>query len=78
MAWTSVGAIAESRSLVKLAESLVCDSRRVFSRKIGVASSATTGDVPEGALGPSGTLAVNIADSKVWMLNSAGTWVELI
>lgn len=77
MAWTSAGSAAESRSLVKLAESLVSDTRRVFSRKCGIVASETTADEPSGSLGLAGTLAVNIADSKVWMLNGSDIWVEL-
>jgi len=69
MAWLSVDKFTESRSVKKWVEHEFYAGHRVFDRRAAFITSMLAGDDPTGMLKtvPYGTVAVNMADKKVWI-----------
>ena len=78
MAWLSVDKFTESRSVKKWVENEFYQGHRVFDRRAAFITSMLAGDDPTGMLKtvPYGTVAVNMADKKVW-IHDATTIVDV-
>jgi len=72
MAWLSVEAATESRSVKKWVEKEFYRGHRVFDRRASFVTSTLPDDDPTGVLKtvPYGTVAVNMTDKKVWIFDA--------